>query len=811
MHILSRQVLKLLLFCGLAVPASLTAQSGSETFYSRTLGMSASGDAGYDCELDQFKVYSNSAQITGTEDSFQFVFENLTNDVDIKARVATNYASLAGLMIRSSEAGHASFALVGLSGGKTITRYRSGASQSVSDGNSMASSTWLRIRREANLISSYYSTNGTSWVLVESKTVNLGAQVHVGMAVANGLTTFANVSVIGVLENIEVVNPAPGEETPVETVPNSPSTLSASLASDNKSINLSWTDNSDNESGFRVQRQTGTGNFAAMSTLPAGSTSYQDNSITASTSFTYRVVAFNGVGNSGFTNSQQVTVPADVYPESPTDPVNPPASPPNRPTGIVAFSLSPTQIGLGWTDQSDNETNFVIERRMLGGGFLPIGLSAANVSSYLDISVDENTTYEYRVLAANDAGTSLPSNVVQVTVPSSSNGSGISTPDPIPTPDPVAPMDQVFTVNEIGNLVQGGTADYDSQNDMFRISASGGQIWGTKDDFHYVYRKVTGDVEATVKISSLQAEDAFGKAGIMFREFENETARHAFLTVSAGKGVALERRLEPDTGTIRSAKGNVSAPIWLRLIKEGTYLQAYYSEDGDNWNFLAEDLINFPETICIGLAVAASSSEDTVTADFGELKIVELNTAAATETFISADIGKVGVNGDAAYDPATDTFLIEASGGDIGHTKDAFHYVYREVNGNFDAVAKIESLVAEEDWAKTGLMVRESLLPDSPYFAIFMARNVGIVHQHRSSYGGQSDWAKVDGNTPFWVRISRTANVYRNYYSFDGSNWTLLYEATIELEDPVYLGMALTSHREGSLAYAEFSGVTVIN
>ena len=248
------------------------------------------------------------------------------------------------------------------------------------------------------------------------------------------------------------------------------------------------------------------------------------------------------------------------------------------------------------------------------------------------------------------------------------------------------------------------------------------------------------------------------------------------------------------------------------MIKEGNYISAYYSEDGDNWSFLSEDIINFPDTISIGLAVAAHGENDSVTADFGDLQILELQSESATETFISADIGKVGVNGNAAYDSGANSFIIEASGGDIGHHQDAFHYVFREVSGDFVTVSKVDSLVAEEDLAKAGLMVRESFRPDSQYFATLMARNVGILHQHRATIGGDSVWSSVDGvETPFWLKISRSGNLFRASYSLDGAQWNFLGEATISLSETILIGMAVTSHKEGSLAYAEFSDLLVSN
>jgi len=70
---------------------------------------------------------------------------------------------------------------------------------------------------------------------------------------------------------------------------------------------------------------------------------------------------------------------------------------------------------LNWNDNSDNETNFLIERSTsVGGGFIQVATVAANVRTYTDNTVFRKTTYFYRVRAANAGGKSNYSNVGSV-------------------------------------------------------------------------------------------------------------------------------------------------------------------------------------------------------------------------------------------------------------------------------------------------------------------------------------------------------------------------------------------------------------
>ncbi|QTD37649.1 discoidin domain-containing protein [Polaribacter batillariae] len=80
-------------------------------------------------------------------------------------------------------------------------------------------------------------------------------------------------------------------------VPNDPSNLVATATSDSE-ITVSWDDNSDNETGFKLERKEGTGAYSEIATPAAGVTSYSDSGLNPSTIYSYRVKATNGDGDS---------------------------------------------------------------------------------------------------------------------------------------------------------------------------------------------------------------------------------------------------------------------------------------------------------------------------------------------------------------------------------------------------------------------------------------------------------------------------------------------------------------------------------
>jgi hypothetical protein len=199
------------------------------------------------------------------------------------------------------------------------------------------------------------------------------------------------------------LNATLGVVTP--TAPAAPSGLAASPVSQTQ-INLTWTDNASNETGFIVERSVnGTDGWAQVGTPPQNATGFSDATAAAGSTYYYRVRATNGVGPSADSNVANATTPA--VPTAPAAPSN-----------LVASPGSPTQINLTWTDNANNETGFIVERSPNGvDGWTPIATPAQNAAGYNDTTVVASTQYFYRVRATNGVGPSADSNVANATTP----------------------------------------------------------------------------------------------------------------------------------------------------------------------------------------------------------------------------------------------------------------------------------------------------------------------------------------------------------------------------------------------------------
>lgn len=160
-------------------------------------------------------------------------------------------------------------------------------------------------------------------------------------------------------------------------------------------IDLTWSDASDNETGFKLMRGTAIGGpFTLIATTAANVVAYSDIGLAEKTHYFYRVVATNDSGDASTVVAADATTPS---------------LPPDAPSGLTATTTpaSSSQVLLAWTDNSYNETGFKIERALaLAGPYVLITTTAANVVAYTDDGLAAGTPYFYRVRATGIAGDS---------------------------------------------------------------------------------------------------------------------------------------------------------------------------------------------------------------------------------------------------------------------------------------------------------------------------------------------------------------------------------------------------------------------
>ena len=199
------------------------------------------------------------------------------------------------------------------------------------------------------------------------------------------------------------------------------------------------------------------------------------------------------------------------------------------------------------------------------------------------------------------------------------------------------------------------------------------------------------------------------------------------------------------------------------------------------------------------------------------LGLVGNASAALPSGWTSQDINTTG----GSAEESDGVWTVIADGADIYDPPDEFHFVYIPFSGDVDIFVRVVSVGDGSNvWARGGLMIRETLDPDSKYAAMYITGGggSGTAFMHRPTTNGDTSNATngVGISAPYWVRLTRVGNTFTGYCSSDGVNWvqqpnTLLRTghaaggeeaenpATFEMASDFFVGLCATSHVSGTV------------
>jgi endonuclease/exonuclease/phosphatase family metal-dependent hydrolase len=171
------------------------------------------------------------------------------------------------------------------------------------------------------------------------------------------------------------------------------------------------------------------------------------------------------------------------------------------------------------------------------------------------------------------------------------------------------------------------------------------------------------------------------------------------------------------------------------------------------------------------------------------------------------DVGAVAAKG--AATSVNNIFTVEGSGKDVWGTADEFRFVYKQLSGDGSIVSQVTSIDNVNAWVKAGVMMRETLNANSRHAFIFVSPSKGLAFQRRTATGGSSTHTGSSGSAPYFVKLSRSGNTFKAQKSRDGVTWTTVASQSIAMASTIYVGFAVSSHVDGSLASATFERTAV--
>ena len=340
------------------------------------------------------------------------------------------------------------------------------------------------------------------------------------------------------------------------------------------------------------------------------------------------------------------------------------------------------------------------------------------------------------------------------------------------------------------------------------VQGRGADVWGTADAFTYVHQRLDGDGEIVARVMSVEAVDPWTKAGVMVREALAPDSAHAFMLVSAERGVAFQRRTAAGGPTVHTSGGAGSAPQWVRISRRGNSVTASVSADGVSWTVVGTDTMTWGPSVHVGLAVTSHTVDRAATASFDSISITSSSSSSGLpDGWAHADVGDVGATGTASEHGGS--FTVTGGGRDVWGTADAFQFAYQPMHGDGQIVARIASVDGVAAWTKAGVMIRDSLDPASAHAFVLASLSKGVAFQRRAEAGGLTTHTGVAGAAPVWLRLARLGTTITASISTDGTSWTAIGEDTVSFGSSVLVGLAVSSHDPAITATATFDGVSI--
>jgi len=623
-------------------------------------------------------------------------------------------------------------------------------------------------------------------------------------------------------------------------------------------VSLAWNASSGSVAGYRVYYGTVSGNYTAK--LDAGAiTAATVANLTDGATYYFAVKAYDGAGNeSGFSNEAIKTL-ASTNTTSPTSPTT--AAPVSSFTATPTSGVAPLLVTL-----ADTSTGTVANRTW------DFGDGTASTAQNAIKTYNVSGVYTVKLTVDNAGGKSTTSKTITVTTAlPTANFTAIPTSGTVPLTVQVADSSTnatgwnwnfgdgttsnlqtppahvyktagTYTVSltvsgpggtstvktttitakaaasvtlpspwlnvDIGAVGVAGSAGY--TNGTYTLKGSGVDIWGYNDTFNFTYQPWAGDGTIIARVTSLTNTDSWAKAGVMIRENLDTNGRYAMIAVTAEKGIAFQTRSAIQGIASYTAGAAKAAPYWVKLTRTANTFTAYQSADGKAWVTVGSTTLSMATNVYVGLAVTSHSNASLATATFDKVTTITSNSGTGTlpSPWMDSDIGAVGVAGSAGY--TNGTYTLKGSGVDIWGYNDTFNFTYQPWAGDGTIIARVTSLTNTDSWAKAGVMIRENLDTNGRYAMIAVTAEKGIAFQTRSAIQGIASYtAGAAKAAPYWVKLTRTANTFTAYQSADGKAWVTVGSTTLSMATNVYVGLAVTSHSNASLATATFDNITI--
>lgn len=338
--------------------------------------------------------------------------------------------------------------------------------------------------------------------------------------------------------------------------------------------------------------------------------------------------------------------------------------------------------------------------------------------------------------------------------------------------------------------------------------------------FHLEPGSYAKTLDATITIDDNDTASgtsiAFSSAGTSGVESTTSVEVPVTLSAAAIGPITVDYMLDTGARTSATATNSVpTLPYWTRVVREGTALRSFVSSDGVNWKQVGStQTVSMSSTTYTAGPIAMSSTSGTAcVATVDSLAITGLDPGGSANA--SASFGSIGTTSPASTSSeSSGVYTLNAGGAGLSTsgTADTSCYAFYTItnSANCTITARVVSIANGNTTSRAGVTIRESISTGARHLTSLAEKSGTARMIYRINLGGSAASSSTTALRPYWVKLTRVADVFSAWSSLDGSAWVQTgANQTIPMGLDAQAGLAVCAKSDGSLTTAVFDNVTI--
>jgi hypothetical protein len=177
--------------------------------------------------------------------------------------------------------------------------------------------------------------------------------------------------------------------------------------------------------------------------------------------------------------------------------------------------------------------------------------------------------------------------------------------------------------NDLGGVLHPGSAEYDASTKTYTITGSGDNMWFNKDEFHFVWKKISAeDLMLTADLSILSADgNAHRKAVLMIRQTLDPDSAYADVA-RHGEGLTSLQFRERKGATTHEIESKLSGPTKLRIEKLGQHFYMWIGNSNGEMEFAGGSAwVDIGDSFYVGIGVCSHDKDAEAKAAFSNVEL----------------------------------------------------------------------------------------------------------------------------------------------------------------------------------------------